>query len=112
MEATADMPETRLRQRANFTCHSKAIAHFKMPGQNKQLPKISKSVVCFARSGPDEGRTRRHDTLDRQCDGRSQGQARFKMQTTGNAADGEIAWSWPPGAEAKLHGTRSAHLVK
>src|SRR5947209_2728665 len=38
--------------------------------KNKLLLKIIKSVLCFARSGPDEGRTRRHETLGRQCDGR------------------------------------------
>ncbi len=38
--------------------------------KNKLLPKISRSCLCSLRSGPDEGRTRRHETLGRQCGGR------------------------------------------
>ncbi len=38
--------------------------------KNKLLPKISRSCLFSLRSGPDEGRTRRHETLGRQCGGR------------------------------------------
>ncbi|MGC2781342.1 MAG: hypothetical protein WA418_37460, partial [Bradyrhizobium sp.] len=44
--------------------------------KNKSLLKISKSGVCCPHSGPDEGRTRRHETLGRQCGGRESIDAR------------------------------------
>jgi hypothetical protein len=44
------------------------------------------------------------------CDGRCVVKAR-QRETTCDMTDGEIAWSWPPDAEAKLAGVLSASRV-
>jgi hypothetical protein len=60
--------------------------------KNKLLLKISKSGVFCPRSGPDEGRTRRHETLDRQCGGR-EGIIALCGADECCARGREIAWS-------------------
>ncbi|CAL76557.1 hypothetical protein BRADO2746 [Bradyrhizobium sp. ORS 278] len=66
--------------------------------RNKSLPKISKSCHFSLRSGPDEGRTRRHETLGRQCGGRERISAPLGVRTNEAFAEREVAWSWHPEA--------------
>ena len=49
-----------------------------------------------------EGRTRRHDTLRRGAVDASMPSRAVCARTNGGGADGEVVWSWPPGAEVKF----------
>jgi hypothetical protein len=42
------------------------------------------------------------------CDGRIGDARDYLVRTNGADADGEVAWSWPPDAEAKLAGVTNA----
>jgi hypothetical protein len=50
-----------VRRKTNFTRHFNHNALLKPSRENKSFLKIRKSGLSCARSGPDEGRTRRHE---------------------------------------------------
>jgi hypothetical protein len=115
-----------LRQKTNFTHHFNHNARFKPSGKNKSFLKIRKSSLSSARSGPDEGRTRRHErwtgnAMDAVLPGAFEHDPEPKAakrkvrsgfptrscstettQTNGGAADGEVVWFWRSDAGAKL----------
>jgi hypothetical protein len=50
-----------LRRKTNFTRHFNNNPHFKPSRENKSFLKIRNPCLSSPRSGPDEGRTRRHE---------------------------------------------------
>jgi hypothetical protein len=73
-----------------------------MVAVSSSCAKISLSFLqklCFASRIPPhrKGRTRVVTNVEAGCDGHDRLRA-----TSATDVDGEVAWSWPPGAEAKL----------
>jgi hypothetical protein len=77
------------RRKTNFTSHFNDEAHFKPFRENKSFLKIRKSGLSCARSGPDEGRTRRHE------------------RWTGNAMDAVLSGAFQHADEWQRGGRRS-----
>jgi hypothetical protein len=92
----ATKPRNGVREYGNFACSSKAMSIFKMLRENKSISFIQK--LCSLRSSRLMQRGVRGVTnAEAGCDGRDR-----LCMTSATDTDGEVAWSWSPGAETKF----------